>query len=161
LLEELGASAVVFAPSGEVGRWNAWDERLGAPRLPLCGPEELRELARRGVEIGSHGRTHALLPRLDDDELARELAGSRADLAAHGLPAPRLLSYPYGVAGPREAAAAARAGFAAAFTITPGAVTPESDPHALPRIEILRGDRGLRFLLKVWRAGRRRRPERA
>ncbi|HLF57992.1 MAG TPA: polysaccharide deacetylase family protein [Thermoanaerobaculia bacterium] len=154
VLEEVGAMAVVFAPSGQVGRWNVWDERLGAPRLPLCDAEQLRELLRRGVEIGSHGRSHALLPNLDEDELRRELERSIAELGALGLPPPRLLSYPYGLAGARELAAAARAGFAAAFTIAPGLVTPVSDPHALPRIEILRGDRGLRFLVKIFLAGR-------
>jgi hypothetical protein len=50
-------------------------------------------------------------------------------------------------------AAARGAGYAAAFTVRPGRVTPASDPMALPRIEILRGDRGLRFLFKVTSGG--------
>ena len=43
--------------------------------------DDLRRLAsRRGVSIGSHGRTHACLAALDRDEQHREIAGSRAEL---------------------------------------------------------------------------------
>ena len=90
--------AVVFAPSALVGSTNRWDERLGAPSLRLCDAGELRELSARGVEIGSHARTHRRLDRVDDAELREELVGSADELEAIGLPRPRLLSYPHGIA---------------------------------------------------------------
>ena len=154
ILRRFDAPGAVFAVGGQVGGYNAWDERHGAPLLALCAPEQLRELARHGVEVGSHGQSHAPLDRLGDAELAGELCESAAALEALGLERPRLLAFPYGRAGARERRAAAAAGYRLAFTVRPGLVTPASDPLALPRIEIQRADRGLRFVVKVLRAGR-------
>jgi hypothetical protein len=47
--------------------------------------------------------------------------------------------------------AAAEAGYSAAFAVGGGIAGPSSDRYAIERIEILRGDTGLRFLWKVWR----------
>jgi GT2 family glycosyltransferase/peptidoglycan/xylan/chitin deacetylase (PgdA/CDA1 family) len=153
LLAEHGASAVVFAVSARIGGVNDWESSAGAPRLVLCDAERLRALAAAGCAIGAHSRTHCRLDRLPPDALADELAGAADELAANGLPRPRLLAYPYGVADERVVAAAREAGYTAAFTARPGRVTPASDPLALPRIEIFRRDRGWRFLLKVASAG--------
>ncbi|APE16989.1 polysaccharide deacetylase family protein [Mycolicibacterium pallens] len=161
ILEERGIPAVAFAVSGRVGDSNAWDEAIGAPRLALLDTAGLQELSRRGVEIGSHSRSHYRLATLSDSEIDQEIIGSLADLEAAGLARPRLLAYPYGNYDERVTTATARAGLRAAFTTYPGHVGRRSLRHQLPRIEILRHDVGLRFLLKVamgsqWLARRRR-----
>jgi peptidoglycan/xylan/chitin deacetylase (PgdA/CDA1 family) len=145
---------VTFAVSGRLGGTNEWDHGRGARPLRLLGADELRELAPRGIEVGAHSRSHPLLTRVTDGELDEEIAGSRQDLARLGLPLPRLFAYPYGVEDERVRRAAQRAGFTAAFTITPGRVLPGQDPYRLPRIEVLRQDRGWRFRLKLALAGR-------
>jgi len=134
VLRELAAPAVVFAVSGRVGGVNDWDAKAGAPSLALCDADGLRRLAAGGVEIGSHGRSHLALDRLEPARLGEELEGSAAELAALGLPTPRLLAYPFGRADEPARVAARRAGYAAAFTARPGRVTPASDPFALPRV---------------------------
>jgi peptidoglycan/xylan/chitin deacetylase (PgdA/CDA1 family)/glycosyltransferase involved in cell wall biosynthesis len=153
-LAEARAPAVAFAVSARVGGSNVWDERLGLPRLPLATAGQLHEVARAGIEIGSHSRTHPALDRCTPEALDEELAGSAAELAALGLPKPRLLAYPYGRAGRRVREAARAAGYAAAFTVEPGLVRPGDDPHALARIELGPRDVGWRLLVKVFLAGR-------
>ncbi len=96
---------------------------------------DVAALAAEGMRIGFHTRDHDALPTLDDDRLRDALVTGRAELeSASGHPL-RAIAYPHGKAGPREAEAAASAGFASGFTTAPGAVTPESDPLLLGRVE--------------------------
>ncbi len=109
--------------------------------------DDLRELAERGVEIGSHTISHPHLPRLGDAELTRELGESRARIEDElGSPC-RYLAYPYGEQDARVRAAARRAGYDAAFAV-PGRRSPV-DPWALPRVDLYWRDRGLRARIKL------------
>lgn len=121
--------------------------RYGVDLAALCRSEimtwdEIRELSQDPlVTIGAHTRTHAALSKIDDTDLRREIAGCRAELeAALGRPC-RHLAYPYGsadMAGPREFAAAADAGFLTAVTARRGLLYAEHSRRltALPRIAL-------------------------
>jgi peptidoglycan/xylan/chitin deacetylase (PgdA/CDA1 family) len=116
-------------------------------RLRTMRWDELRALAERGVEIGSHTVSHPHLPLLSDAELERELRDSRARVEDElGRPC-RLLAYPYGEHDPRVQAAVRSCGYEAAFALWAGAA-PEN-PYALPRIDIYRRDSLLRATLKT------------
>src|SRR5215208_6892216 len=84
VLERLGVHATVFACSGYAGDGRPLDvpelaDRRGAhpDELATMTWDMLRELAERGVEIGSHTVSHPHLPELEDAELAAELRDSR------------------------------------------------------------------------------------
>jgi peptidoglycan/xylan/chitin deacetylase (PgdA/CDA1 family) len=153
-LERLGARATVFAATAfaDEGR------PLDVPELAdaaAAHPEHLatmdwaslRELAERGLEIGSHTVGHPHLPTLSDEELDRELRDSRARCEDElGRPC-RFLAYPYGEADPRVQAAAERAGYAGAFLLH-GPSRPYR-PFALPRVDIYRSDSPARARLKT------------
>ncbi|MDX6642380.1 MAG: hypothetical protein QOD76_342 [Solirubrobacteraceae bacterium] len=149
LLVERGIPAVAFAVAGRIGATNEWDREIGAGTIALLDADGLRALAAQRVEIGSHSASHRRLTRLTPDELTDELEGSAEQLAALGLPRPRALSYPYGDWNSDVAAAARRAGYAAAFTVTPGVVWRGAGGHALPRIEVLASDTPLTLRIKV------------
>jgi peptidoglycan/xylan/chitin deacetylase (PgdA/CDA1 family) len=58
--------------------------------------DQVRALARAGMDVESHGRRHRVLQTLDATALADELAGSRTDLEAQlGRPV-RAIAYPVG-----------------------------------------------------------------
>lgn len=154
VLERLGVRATVFACSG-----------LAEAGLPLDVPEladdvarypdelvtmswdELRALAERGVEVGSHTVSHPHLPRLSDEELARELGESRDRLEDElGRPC-RFLAYPFGDEDERVRTAARAAGYDGAFAL-PGRADSD-DAHAIPRVGIWREDTRLRAALKT------------
>jgi peptidoglycan/xylan/chitin deacetylase (PgdA/CDA1 family)/GT2 family glycosyltransferase len=149
LLKERGIPAVVFAVSGLLGGTNKWDEAIGGAHLQLLDAPGLRALAQGGVEIGVHSRTHRPLTSLPDKELSEEVEGSVMDLEAAGLERPRLFAYPYGSWDERTRQAVQNAGLQAAFTTDAGRARPGQDPYLVPRIEILRGDSGWKFLWKV------------
>ena len=107
----------------------AWTESPGS----LLTWDEARDLARRGFEIGSHGATHAVLPGVDDDRLAAELAGSRRRIADE---VGRCISiaYPDNRFDARVLAGAADAGFTIGFGGPQAANPPQAAPLALARI---------------------------
>jgi peptidoglycan/xylan/chitin deacetylase (PgdA/CDA1 family) len=146
ILDELGFPATVFAvtsfvESGEPLRWPGLEQ----PEESL-GWSELERLREAGWEVGSHTATHPLLPDLDDVELERELVDSRATIQKR-LGSCETLAYPYGRADERTAAAAARAGYLAAFTLS-RAHRPD-EPLRRPRLGLQSVDRGLRLRLRL------------
>jgi peptidoglycan/xylan/chitin deacetylase (PgdA/CDA1 family) len=95
---------------------------------------DVRGLAEAGFEIGFHTLRHDALPALADAELDAALRDGREALESAVGRKLELISYPYGKADERVAAAAAEAGFTLGFTTKRGPVMPETNPLLLPRI---------------------------
>jgi peptidoglycan/xylan/chitin deacetylase (PgdA/CDA1 family) len=152
ILEQLAVPATIFACADY-----ARDGRpLAVPELAERGARnpgelatmtwnELRAVAERGIEIGSHTLTHPHLRALSDAELARELRESRSQLEDELGRSCRYLAYPYGETDDRVCAAAQRAGYKAAFTLSSSA----PGRYALPRVDLYRKDTVLRATLKA------------
>jgi peptidoglycan/xylan/chitin deacetylase (PgdA/CDA1 family) len=101
----------------------------------LLSWEEVEEMARGDIiDFESHGRTHAILPSLDEARCRAELEGARAALRARGLGRHDLLAYPSGAFDAVVADAARRCGHRAAFTTRPGFVCADRSHFSLPRI---------------------------
>jgi len=114
---------------------------------------ELGERAGRGLEIGSHGCAHAHFPRLDDEELWREVMESKQRIEDQIGAACRFLAYPFGDEDARVHRAVEAAGYEAAFAL-PGIQLP-LNVVALPRVGVYRRDSALlRFAAKTSRLGR-------
>ncbi len=100
--------------------WAAWKEAVS----PL-------------VELGTMTVSHARLSALDDELLAREMAGGASRLkSATGCRA-SFLAFPYGGVGDYDARApriAASSGFQAALTTVEGPLFPAQNRWALPRV---------------------------
>ena len=146
ILEELGFPATVFVvtsfvESGAPLRWPGLEQ--SEESLGWCELELLREA---GWEVGSHTATHPLLPDLDDADLERELLDSHATIQKR-LGSCETLSYPYGRADERTFAAAARAGYLAAFTL--GRAHRPDEPLHRPRLGLRTADLGLTLRLRL------------
>jgi glycosyltransferase involved in cell wall biosynthesis len=156
-LREHGVPALAFAVTALLGRTNEWDQRLGATQLRLLDEAGLRALSDGGVLVASHTRTHPVLNQVSESALEEELDGSLSDVQALGVRSLPVLAYPHGEFNELVKARVRAAGFRAAFTVASGIADARNiDPFAVPRIEILRRDSGLRFLWKVIAAGRPR-----
>lgn len=86
----------------------------------ILGWEELRLLAREGVVVASHGRSHSCLPALTDDEVVDEVEGGQADLERQIGSVWRAFAYPYGHVDIRAAQLLKRQGCIVAFGVSPG-----------------------------------------
>jgi peptidoglycan/xylan/chitin deacetylase (PgdA/CDA1 family) len=153
-LERLGTPVTVFACTRHAEGGLPLDVpelRQRAEQAPselaTMSWDALRELADRGVEIGSHTVSHPHLPRLSDTELRHELRRSKEQIEAQLGRRCRFLAYPYGEDDGRIHAAAQAAGYTAAFTL--GTAGGGLERFALGRVDIYRGDGRLRFALKT------------
>jgi peptidoglycan/xylan/chitin deacetylase (PgdA/CDA1 family) len=96
--------------------------------------DDLARLAGAGIDIESHGATHAILTGLPDDAVERDLRSAREQLLARGHGRHALLAYPSGGHDARVRAIAGKVGYLHAFTTEPGLLAAQSQPLALPRI---------------------------
>src|SRR6185295_8232480 len=66
------------------------------PELRAASWDQLREMAAGGIEIGSHTRTHPRLALLSEEDLRREIGGSKRDIEAEISRPVTSLAYPNG-----------------------------------------------------------------
>ena len=104
---------------------------------PMMRSVQVRELARAGMTIGAHTRSHPILTRLSAGDARRELEGSRVDLEAITGARVTSLAYPNGKPGRdytgEHVELARQLGFTVAVTTAMGTAGPASDPLQLPR----------------------------
>lgn len=122
---------------------SAMDELRGsAGSLPPASskramdPRQVRELASRGVEFGSHALTHPWLASLDRAGKIREIGDSVGRCQALTGVRPTTFAYPYGNFDGESEQIVAESGFSCACTTEGRPVTPESRAFALSRIGV-------------------------
>jgi peptidoglycan/xylan/chitin deacetylase (PgdA/CDA1 family) len=119
----------------------------------LMSFQEVRELAARGHEIGSHSVTHALLPQLDGEALRRELLESKQVLETELASTVPAFCYPNGSQDARVRAATRAAGYDIALCTRWGSNAAGHDPWALKRCDMysthLRDSRGQLSIARV------------
>lgn len=125
VLADHGFTALVFVITDYVGRDNAWDVRYGWRSFRHLSWDDLAAWRERGMEVHSHGASHARLTWLPDAAAADELERSRAEIARRLGAAPVAISYPFGSVDGRVKRLAAAAGYALGFA-GPGAAGGDS-----------------------------------
>ena len=138
VLDDLGLRALVFVITDYVGRENTWDVQYGWRRFAHLDWDELGRWQERGIEVHSHGATHARLTWLGDAEATDELARSREAIAGRLGAAPTGVSYPYGSMDDRVRGLAARTGYTLGFA---GPSERGGDALGLPRLPVYGWDR--------------------
>jgi peptidoglycan/xylan/chitin deacetylase (PgdA/CDA1 family) len=133
-------NAVKYRPLAE--RWtlavDLYERNAGGP-LPrfMMTRAQVKDLASRGFDVGSHTVTHPILATLPASQARAEIAGSwRWVLEVAGM-APRSFAYPNGRPGrdfdATHAAMVREAGFEIAVTTVWGSAKGGDDPLQLPR----------------------------
>lgn len=133
VLEALGFNATCFVITEYAGRLNEWDVAYGGRRFAHLAWRDVRRWEGRGIEFASHTATHPRLTWLEDHEVRRELARSRAAMAAALGSSPRAISYPFGAFGEREMAIARSEGYDTGFAL---AGRWRGDPMAVTRLPV-------------------------
>jgi peptidoglycan/xylan/chitin deacetylase (PgdA/CDA1 family) len=116
-------------------------DSLGVP-LPVAPPDEFRplswdevcELDRAGVEIGSHTVTHPILTRIDHEKLQSELCASKSQLETVLGRSVDLFCFPNGDYDHQVIEEVERAGYKTAVTTDYGMNDISTAPLALRRI---------------------------
>jgi len=139
VLERLSLPATFFVVSQWIGSdavpW--WDG--GGARHTWMTWDQVRELRKRGFEIGSHTRTHPDLGSITGPVALNEIMGGRLEVEEQLEESINLFAYPYG--GSQHMADSNRelvkaAGFRCCCSCYGGVVTNRDDPFDLHRIAI-------------------------
>jgi peptidoglycan/xylan/chitin deacetylase (PgdA/CDA1 family) len=147
VLERVGFSATVFVVAGMLGGENNWEHVYEPrPRMRILRAEGLREVSKRGIEVGSHSMTHRKLPSLDPVALDQEVNDSRRILSEILDESVEGFCYPYGSSTDATAEVVRRAGYAYACAWN---ALGEWGDYTLPRIPVSERDGTVRFAAKI------------
>ncbi len=147
VLERFGFTATVFV-NGDMPAENTWDLSFD-PRLSvmeLLGPEGVREVAARGMEVGAHGMSHVRLPGLEPELLEHEVRHARQIISEILGKEVEGFCYPYGSVDSVAIEAVRRAGYVYACAVTERA---ERNTFDLTRIPVSRRDTLPRFAINL------------
>lgn len=97
---------------------------------------EIRELAKAGVEIGSHGVSHRALSAMVDSEIERELVDSKRELERVTGAAVRHFAVPANWYDARVLRIAREVGYESVFCSRPGTVQARAGAFGIPRLNI-------------------------
>jgi peptidoglycan/xylan/chitin deacetylase (PgdA/CDA1 family) len=156
ILERLGVPGTLFIPTDYMGRpgpmtWPGIEMWRAGPHRSELEPlswEQIRALAMRNWEIGSHTCSHPRLTRLGDEDLERELTVSRTTIERElGTPCDAI-AYPYGDVDDRVAGAAGAAGYDLGVGL-PARWKDGGDRMRLPRIGVYNGQSHAKLGLKM------------
>lgn len=81
------------------------------PKGMMMDWNEINQLINGGIEVGSHTVTHAPLATLNEDDMRKELEGSRSAFFKYTGTHPKIISYPVGSYNHQVKEAAANAGY--------------------------------------------------
>jgi peptidoglycan/xylan/chitin deacetylase (PgdA/CDA1 family) len=115
------------------GRWS--DQPAPGFTIPFesMGPDQRRELARHGMEIGSHSLTHRALTRVPRKELVREVSDSKDVIEQEIGATVKTFCYPRGRFSPGVVRAVRDAGYLGACSTIPGYYRSAVPRFVLPR----------------------------
>lgn len=133
ILKKYGFTATIFLVTNLVGhdeRFMTWDQ--------------VRTMQQDGFVFGSHTVSHVALNKLPREQVMAELIDSSKEIEHQLGTKPRYFAYPTGAYNPQVEEMVKQAGYKAAFTIRYGQAGAESNPYALERIPLFRGQHTFR-----------------
>lgn len=153
IMERLGFPGTVYAATGYVGgaaTWEGYDRWAGTEHdreLRCMSWDDLRGLAARGWEIGSHTVSHPRLSGLDEAAIATELTESKRVCEERIESRCEAFAYPYSDYDGRAVRAAAAAGYRSAVSVPRRPVPPL--PLEWPRVVVSREDSTRRIMIRA------------
>lgn len=118
ILRDVEFPAVVFLVTDSKRRTNFWDP--DEPRVPLMSPGQMREMAKYGIEFGSHTVSHRRLPEISSSADAKELRDSKSYLEDILGSEVFSFAYPYGALNPHVKELVREAGYSFALAADTG-----------------------------------------
>ena len=140
ILEEFGMKATVYMITNKIGqpKYLTWDE--------------LRDMQRRGIEIGSHTANHLPLTILTPEDRHDEVYLSKLLMEWNGIKTVFTFSYPNGAYDETMPTLLQETEYLTAVTGDGGLNTMQTNPYLLQRINIPHSHFGLtEFKFRLWK----------
>lgn len=135
---ELNMKATWFVTTQSIGKNANWIAH--SPQNKMLDEEQILEMHRNGMEIGSHTCSHRDLQTLGFFEQREEFVDSKAFLENLLQSAVTSLAYPFGRYNSDSLTAARDAGYHLACTTQPGWLHHSQNPLLIRRITMFSGD---------------------
>lgn len=149
VLRQLQLKATIFLVPSCIGQTSSKAQAEGESGRQHLSRAEILEIARYGIEFGSHSMNHKLLHQIPQPEVKLEVEESKRQIEDLLQKPCKVFAYPAGYFSEEAQRAIADAGYLAAFSTVYGPTNP-LDLYALNRTEILRRDRFLfQFARKI------------
>ncbi|MBU1349400.1 polysaccharide deacetylase family protein [Patescibacteria group bacterium] len=129
-------NVILFIVAGKVGGTNSWDKTGELAGQKLMDWDQIKELHRFGVKIGSHGLNHIDPTKVTDGELEKELKGSKRIIEENINAKVESFAYPFGYFNERVIAFVKEAGYKEAYTTCDSVLQGWGNPYRKGRIEI-------------------------
>ena len=136
VLQRHDLSALLFVPTGKVGRTADWDSWAGSP-LPLLDWDGLRRVRDAGIEIGSHSVSHQRMTGLSPAQMVEELLESRIQLSRRLGISVDSFAYPSGDYDEIVEHLASACGYRHGLTTDDGLSELSNRDFALARVEVM------------------------
>lgn len=151
ILRKYEVPATLFMVSDSIGGFNHWMVRNGSPKRNLLSSQQLNEISKERVIIGSHTKTHPKLTEISHDsrQLAQEISTSKLELENKLGLSVNHFAYPYGLYNDLVVNAVREAGYSTACSTRSGFNRIDIDPHLLRRIEVFGQDSLWQFKQKL------------
>ncbi len=149
VLQSYGYPATVFLVSDHIGGENLWDYKDVNTRKKLLGWESIHKLKGKGIEFGSHSKTHPFLSTLPQEEIYREIRDSKAYLEEELQLPVEFFCYPFGDYDTRVIDAVRESGYLGAITTKRGLIHRGDDPFEMRRSFIRLNTHPFSFLYKL------------
>ena len=137
ILKKLGIPATIFLVPACIGKTTATVTAEGEGPREHMSADDIREMARDGIEFGSHSMNHLLMNEIHEGEVESEVHDSKKYLEDLLQKECRVFAYPAGFHTEAARDAVKRAGYIGGFTTVYGS-DDVPDLFALNRTEILR-----------------------
>jgi peptidoglycan/xylan/chitin deacetylase (PgdA/CDA1 family) len=120
IMRDLRIPATVFLPTAMIDGRAGYDWYRRSPPPALTWDDVAALIDDGLIDVGSHSRSHARLPALDDDAARDELAGSKADIESRLRRPVTAFCYPAGLYCQRDARLVHEVGYHGAVTCRSG-----------------------------------------
>ena len=149
VLQSCGYPSTVFLVSDHIGGENLWDYQDVNARKKLLGWESIHALKGKGVEFGSHSKTHPFLSTLSLTDMENEVRKSKTHLEDTLQLPVDFFCYPFGDYDARVRETVREAGYLGAITTKRGLIHRGDDPFEMRRSFIRLNTHPLSFLYKL------------
>ncbi len=137
VLQQYNLKATIFIVADLIGKKVAWQQSIEVITDPLMSWEQIREIQRGGITIGSHTCTHPKLSQIPAEQARQELVESKSKLEEGLGITVDSFCYPYGRFYNQEVVNLVQeAGYTAACITEKGSLHRPGDVYTLRRIPV-------------------------
>jgi peptidoglycan/xylan/chitin deacetylase (PgdA/CDA1 family) len=136
-LEAHHLASTLYVTTGYLGGTAGWLSREREQDRPMLRPEQLHDVAERGVEIGAHSHTHPRLDELSAADSRAEIHRSKEVLEQELQRPVTSFAYPHGCYSRRVQEQVIEAGYTSSTAVRHAMSSTEDDVFALARVMVL------------------------